>query len=133
VARLAYLDTSALVKLVAAEPETRALEHDVVEREGLLSSRLAATELRRAAARSKSRAAASQVDELLESVYLMDITPAILESAGELKPVELRTLDAIHLASALSVASGPIDFITYDERQAAAARRHGLSVIAPGR
>lgn len=129
---LAYLDTSALVKLIVHERETTALEHDVVHREGLLSSRLAATELGRAAARSGSRGAQDRVAELLEAIYLLDLTPAILESAATLKPFDLRTLDAIHLASALSVVGAPIDFVAYDQRLARAARQHGLSVVVPG-
>ena len=130
---LAYLDASALVKLVVAEPETNALERDVLQREALLSSRLAATELRRAASRSGSRAALGHVDEVLEAVYLIDVTAAILEAAGELKPADLRTLDAIHLATALSMSTPDVDFITYDDRLGRAAARQGLAVTSPGR
>ena len=131
-AGLAYVDASALVKLVQAEPETAALESDLANRDGLLCSRLAATELRRACARAKRPRLLQQVDEVLESVYLVEVTPAILEAAGRLKPVLLRTLDAVHLAT-LQTLDEPVDLITYDDRLADAAKAHGLSVVTPRR
>ncbi len=130
--RLAYLDTSALAKLVMTEPESGALERAVLEYSGLVSSWLTSTELRRAARRAYRRDVA-QVDEALGTVVLMEMTPALLDAAGELEPADLRTLDAIHLASALSMDDSSLEFITYDARLAAAARRHGLTVRSPGR
>jgi predicted nucleic acid-binding protein len=61
----------------------------------------------------------------------MDVTPAILAKAAELAPRELRTLDAIHLATALSASDPTLDFVTYDARLARAATAHGFSVHAP--
>lgn len=57
--------------------------------------------------------------------------PAILDAAAGLKPPDFRTLDAIHVASALSLGDDPHAFVTYDDRQAAAARKGGLRVEAP--
>jgi predicted nucleic acid-binding protein len=73
------------------------------------------------------------LDDLLRSVVFIEVSSAIAEQASQLEPAELRTLDAIHLASALSAADPSIDVITYDERLAEAARAHGLTVVQPGR
>jgi predicted nucleic acid-binding protein len=129
--RLAYIDTSALAKLTNHEPETSALEHDLAERDGLLCSRLAATELRRASARVNRVRLLQQVDDVLESVYLVEVTPAILEAAARLAPPLLRTLDAIHLATLASFGER-VDLITYDNRLGDAAARLGFRVVSPG-
>ena len=131
-ARYAYLDTSAIVKLIVAEPETAALERDVAYRRGLLSSRLSAAEVVRAARRQPNRRVLQQAEDVLDSLVLLDVTPAILKHAGTLAPAELRALDAVHLATALSLGLGDLDFVTYDLRLAGAARAHGLGVAEPG-
>ena len=127
----AYVDTSALVKLVVAEPETPALEANLAQRAGLLCSALGATELRRACRRALNRRQLSRVEEVLEARLLVDVTPAILDAAAELSPTTLRTLDAIHLATVLSLDEKAVDVITYDRKLADAATSHGLSVVAP--
>jgi hypothetical protein len=129
--RYAYLDASALAKLAVVESETGALENDVAHRAGLATSRLGAAELRRAAARAGHRPLVQQIEEILEAVILVEVTPTILERAGLLAPAELRTLDAIHLATALSLPLADLDFITYDRRLADAARAAGLRVSQP--
>ena len=131
-ARYAYLDSSAIVKLVVADPETPALEQDLARRAGLLSSRLGAAELRRAARRSGQRRVLQQIDDVFESLVFVEISIAILERAGAMGPDDLGTLDAIHLATAESLDVSPMDFITYDARLAKAAAEHGLSVCQPG-
>ncbi len=128
---LAYIDSSALVKLVVREHETAALENDLAHREALLCSRLGATELRRACARARHARLLQHLDEVLDSIYLVEVTPAILEAAGRLTPSALRTLDAIHLATVQSFDE-PVDLITYDDRLAAAAKAHRLPVVRPG-
>jgi uncharacterized protein len=127
----AYLDASAIVKLVVAEAHTADVERDAATRTALLSSRLSATEVMRAARRQPQRRVLQQVEDVLESFVLLDVTAAILKHAARLAPTELRTLDAIHLATALSLGLDNLDFLTYDTRLATAARTHGLSVIGP--
>jgi len=131
--RYAYLDASAIAKLVVAEPESDALQRDLAHRAGLLSSRLGATEVQRAAGRSKSPRVLQHVEDVLAAFVLLELTPAILERAGRLAPSELRTLDAVHLATAGTLTLPGLDFITYDGRLADAARATGLAVVQPGR
>jgi predicted nucleic acid-binding protein len=130
--RYAYLDASAIVKLVVAEPETAALEQDVINRPGLVSSRLGAVEVRRAARRSGQRRILQRAEDVFESIVFVEVTPTILDRAGALAPEDLRTLDAIHLATAEALNISPLDVISYDGRLAEAAKAHGLSVCQPG-
>jgi predicted nucleic acid-binding protein len=130
---IAYVDSSALLKLVVREPETPALESDLATRDGLVTSRLAIVECRRAARRVTNAPMLKRVDHVLEAVYLLDVTPAILEQAAALDPPALRSLDAIHLATALSIGDTALDVITYDGRLADATRAAGLPVVQPGR
>lgn len=129
----AYLDASALVKLAVHEHETPALEHAVLNRDALFTSVAGAVELRRALGRTGQLAAIQQAEAVLDAVFLADLTPAILDQAGRLQPSALRTLDAIHVATAASLALPDLAFITYDDRQASAARAVGLRVTQPGR
>lgn len=129
----AYLDASALVKLAASEAETSALERDALEREALFSSVVSTTELARAVRRAAQRKLVPQIEAVLEAVFLVEMTQAICQHAGRLEPSSLRSLDAIHVATALSLAVSDLTFITYDDRQAAAARACGLDVLQPGR
>lgn len=131
-AGIAYIDSSALLKLVVQEAETPFLEADLAERDGLVVSRLAAVECRRAAARASNKRLLSSLDHVLEAVYLVDITPAVLERAAEIRPALVRSRDAIHLATALSIDEERIELITYDDRMAKAARANGLPVVRPG-
>jgi uncharacterized protein len=129
----AYIDSSALLKLVVEEAETAALETDLAGRESLLASRLAVLECRRAVRRVRHRRMLQAVDALFEAVYLLDITTPILEAAAAMEPPMLRSLDAIHIATAVSIGDPDLEVITYDDRCAAAARANGLVVVAPGK
>ena len=129
----AYLDASAIVKLVVQEAETGALERDAATRDGLITSRLSAAEVMRAARRIPRRRLAQQVSDVLDSFVLVAITTPVLDASGTMSPGELRTLDAIHLATALSLEIPDLDFITYDDRLARAATAHELHVAQPGR
>jgi predicted nucleic acid-binding protein len=129
----AYLDASALVKLAVHEEETPALEHAVLDREALFTSEVGAIELQRALARTGHASALDQAEAVLEAIYLADLTQAVRSQAGRLAPFSLRTLDAIHVATAATLSLPGLDFITYDDRQAAAARARGLRVLQPGR
>jgi len=127
---VAYLDSSALVKLVAAEPESWVLG-DFVRNRQVVSSDIARVELPRSVRRlGLGDAAVSRTDEVLRRITLLKLERTVLTRAAELEPVELRSLDAIHLASALSVSELEA-FVTYDRRLAAAAENAGLGVMAP--
>lgn len=130
---LAYVDTSALLKLAFPGPETAAVEADFASREGLLSSRLCAIECARAFRRDAARRTPPSLEDLLGSVVFIEISTEIADRAGAMGPPGLRALEAIHLASALSAGDPTLDVITYDQRLADAARAHGLTVVQPGR
>lgn len=134
---LFYADASALVKLVRDEPESDALRAFLVDSD-IVSSELVLTEvpraIRRAAARDPRLALDVLIDragEALDGVALLPLERALLLAAGALAEPALRALDAIHVAAAVGLA--PIDgFVSYDERQAAAARLAGLRTVSPG-
>lgn len=133
---LFYTDASALVKLVRAEPETAAL-HAFLGGADLVSSELVLTEvpraIRRAAARDPDlplQALIERCGDLLNAVALLPLDRPLLAAAGAFSEPALRALDAIHVAAAIDLA--PIDaFISYDQRQSAAARLAGLRSFAP--
>jgi predicted nucleic acid-binding protein len=126
-----YLDASALVKLIVAEPESGALRRYLGERPRIISSRIAEVELRRAVARQDEIDAGDRVSSLIATVELLELNAEVARRAGELNPATLRSLDAIHLASALVVAPELDAVVAYDTRLAAAARAAGLAVVAP--
>lgn len=130
--RIAYIDSSALLKLAFPQAETAAIEADLANRDGLISSRLCAIECARAFHRDSARGALQSLDDLLEGVVLIEISPDIAARAGDVAPTGLRAPDAIHLATAISVGEPSLEVITYDERLAHAARAHGLTVVQPG-
>lgn len=126
---VAYVDASALVKLVLDEPDAIPMRHWYVEADRVLTSHIGAIEMRRAVARKSD--IGSRVDAILSSVDVVLVDVAIGRVAASLTPPALRTLDAIHLATALAL-TGELDaFVTYDDRLAAAARELGLPVVRP--
>lgn len=125
-----YLDSSAIVKLVAREAGTPELVQTVRADPEVVSSALAWTEVVRAVRRSGGRPA--RAEAVLERIALVPIDDGIIRSASRLLPTALRTLDAIHLATALSLEADLAALVTYDERLAGAARGAGLEVRAPG-
>lgn len=126
--RLAYLDASALVKLVIAEVESVALHRWYVEAERLVTSRIGVIETIRATSRMPFDPAHRA--KVMGDVEVVELQDPIARSAASVPPSTLRTLDAIHLASALAI--GELDaFVTYDDRLAAAARSAGLTVVRP--
>ena len=129
-----YLDSCALVKLVTPAPETQALERYLREHaaEHHVASALVRTEVRRALTRVSATARQrSTADKLLDAVITISITDDLLDAAGRLPDAGLRSLDAIHLATALHLGSGLSEFVTYDRRLLAAAERAGLATAAP--
>jgi len=125
-----YLDSSAIVKLIAREPETSALVKAVRADPEVVSSELAVTEVIRAVARAGGRA--SRARTVLEGIGLVPIDGAILRDAATLQPRSLRTLDAIHLATVRSLGQDLTALITYDHRLIEAATTIGLAVESPG-
>lgn len=126
-----YLDTSALAKLVVAESETPALRSWLAEQDRtLVSCDLARTELTRAVRRV---APERMVDAhaVLDGVTLLTVPASVFASAGRLDPVELRSLDAAHLAAALELGDDLEALVAYDERLQLAARLNGIDVVAP--
>lgn len=126
-----YLDTSALAKLVVAEPETDALRTWLSEgNKTLVSSDLTRTELIRAVRRvAPDRILTAHA--LLDGLILMTLPASTFAAAGRLDPDELRTLDAVHLAAALELGDDLEAFVAYDERLQNAARLNGVEVLAP--
>lgn len=128
--RRVYLDASAAVKLVVSEPESATLRRFVAGQVTHVSSRTLAVELIRAVARA-SPASLDQAGSLLAVMEFVELDETIAEWAAGLEPVGLRSLDAIHLASALALGDELDAFVTYDAHQADAARSLGLTVAAP--
>jgi predicted nucleic acid-binding protein len=126
-----YLDTSAFLKLVVAEPESPALlEWLLAQPAELVGSELVRVEALRAA-RRHSLGALAEARKRLGLLVVWGVTAAVCERAAELTPLVLRTLDAVHLATALELGSALQAMITYDARLAAACAHHGVPVVAP--
>ena len=128
-----YLDTSAAVKLVVTETETAALKDWLIESpRSIVASDLLRTELLRATRRGAPEMMI-QARAVLDSVTLLAVTTETFERAAELDPTLLRSLDAIHLASAIQLGDELEGLLTYDDRLVEAAQLHGITAIAPGR
>jgi predicted nucleic acid-binding protein len=130
VERATYLDSSAIVKLVVHEPESSALRRYLRRRRPLISSALARTEVPRALM-SLGSEVVQRGQEALARLELARVNDRILVAAGKLRPTDLRSLDAIHLATAQELGPDLARLVTYDEKMAAAARGLGLAVSAP--
>jgi predicted nucleic acid-binding protein len=124
-----YLDTSAFLKTVWHETESDALS-ELIGGRPTVSSTLLAVEARRSTIRVATELL-PRTDLLLGAVEKVALTDVILESAGLLPDPTLRTLGAIHLATALLIREDIEALLTYDDRLAAAARSHGIEVAAP--
>jgi predicted nucleic acid-binding protein len=129
--QVTYLDPSALVKLVVAEPETPALRSYLRRRVLRASCALARVEVVRAL-RPQGPSAVARSLRLLERVNLIALDDILLETAAGLDAVSLRSLDAIHLAAAQTLGEDLEGIVTYDARMAEAARELRMSVVAPG-
>lgn len=124
-----YLDTSAVVKLLIAENESLALRDYIGDREWV-SSALLRTELIRALARVDPSVVPRALD-LLERPGLLTIGTRVLDTAARLSPPSLRSLDAIHLASAQELRDELTAFVAYDDRLLAAASSLGMRTASP--
>lgn len=134
---LLYADASALVRVVRDEPESAALRA-YLDGADVLSCEIAVAEVPRAIRRAAAHDPGlpldillDRADELFEAIALLAADRTVLDAAGALGEPALRALDAIHIAAAIDAS--PLDaFVSYDERQAAAARLAGLRTVAPG-
>lgn len=130
--KTAYFDASAIVKLLVHEPESLALldylEHSVEA----TTSKVSLIDVIRVIGRHGPQPA-DDPEGVFEAFALLDVTRQICREAGALNPPRLRSIDALHLATALSIHDPRLDFITYDDRLARAAEANGLRVLQPGR
>ena len=127
-----YLDTSALIKLVVAEPESPSLRTylGTIPDDTLFTAALTRTELIRAV-RRVDVAATTRSRHLLGGLATVNLTTSLLDEAALLEPPLLRSLDAIHLAAAQRAGADLRAVITYDTRMADAAGLLAIPVIAP--
>ncbi len=127
-----YIDTSALVKLLFDEPESMALTDWLTLKTEIpkVSSDLSTVELLHTCQRIDGTLV-GDARRLLDGVDLIPIDHKIVEQAAILAPRELRSLDAIHLASAMSLIDDLNDFVAYDVRLCSAATEAGLPVVTP--
>ena len=125
-----YVDSSAIVKLVAIEPETPALSRFLEGRQPLVCSALASAEVRRAVLPLGDKFL-RQARDVLARFELVRVSDDVLEDAGRLEPASLRSLDAIHLATAALFGSTLGGVISYDQRMRNAALSYGWSVHTP--
>ena len=129
---LLYLDSSAIIKLIVKEPETDALFAFLREWSELISSAIVRVEVLRALRRARGGGGAyHRGQDVLARLALVRLNEEIADTAAGLDPLELRALDAIHLASALSVRENLAGIVTYDIRLARAARSIPIRVWAP--
>ncbi len=125
-----YLDSSALVKLAVEEPESAVLRRYLRRRRPLVSSALARTEVLRSLLLEGDEALA-RGRSVLDRVELIRVNDRILNAAATLLPVEVRSLDAIHLATARQLEADLGRVVTYDERMLNAASQLGIRTAAP--
>ena len=133
VTRVLYLDSSAIVKLILVEPQSAALRTLFASWPSRASSALARVEVPRAVQRAtcEDPEASEETRNVLSGFTLIAITDDLLDIAAHLGPLELRSLDAIHVASALSLGSVLGALVSYDDRLSTAARTAGMHVLSP--
>ena len=125
-----YLDSSAIVKLAIREPESSALRRYLRRRRPLVSSALARTEVLRALLPVGDEAVA-RGRSVLQRLDLVRVNDRVLNAAAVLLPPDLRSLDAIHLATAKQLDNELTTLITYDERMVTAAKQLGYRIVQP--
>jgi len=125
-----YLDSSALVKLAVEEPESGALRAHLRRRKILVSSALARTEVLRALLLEGEEGVA-RGRAVLGRIELIRVNDRLLTAAGLLQTPDVRSLDAIHLATAHALGSDLSQVISYDEWMVEAAKGLGLKTASP--
>jgi predicted nucleic acid-binding protein len=127
-----YFDTSALLKLILVEQESPDLRQHLIDHGvQIIASEVAAVELLRGA-RRHSLTLDAECMALLNRTVLLPLSRSVRERASGLKPVELRTIDAIHLATALEIESDLDSMVCYDRRLVDAAEAVGIETHSPG-
>ena len=128
-----YLDSAAIVKLAHAEPESPALRRWLDKRAetGWISSVLAEIELHSGRWPEYAPEAVSRLPAVLDQIDLIDLDQRIRILARTVQPVTVRSLDAVHLGTALQSRPGLTSFVTYDKRLLDAARAAGLPADSP--
>ena len=127
-----YLDTFALVKLVIEEAESEALERWLVlQEQPFTTSVIGRVELIRACRRIEPDSVAT-ANLLLADLPFVPLTSWVVETAENIGPPTLRSLDALHLASAFELGDALTGFIAYDKRLRDAAVLTNLPVMTPG-
>ncbi|MFQ5966710.1 MAG: type II toxin-antitoxin system VapC family toxin [Acidimicrobiia bacterium] len=128
--RVLYLDSSAIVKLVVREPDSKALRQYLRRRRPVVASALAHAEVTRAVLHLGTDAV-KRARDVLGHIDLIRISNRVLTSAGIFEPADLRTLDAIHLATASLLGDSLTRFVSYNDRLSQNARALGWTVHAP--
>jgi predicted nucleic acid-binding protein len=127
----AYLDTSAIAKLVVSERESEALRSFLDERDSyMVSSQISEIELVRAV-RRVDEALVDFSLRILNGIVLLPLTESMRLRARHLEPAAVRTLDALQLATALEIQTDLDCLVSYDRKLSVAAREAGLRVVAP--
>lgn len=128
-----YLDASAVVKLATVEAESVPLRLHLDRYAARVTSRLSRVEVSRALLRRvpPNDAATDAVSTVFDGLLIVELDESVVAVAGGLEPPSLRSLDAIHLASALAMRDELEALVTYDRRLADAARGAGLRVVSP--
>ena len=125
-----YLDSSAIVKLVVSEPETKALLYLLRAWPERVSSVVAGIEVERVARRIGG-GAIRRARTVLSRIGLVELDDEVVKTAAALEPHTLRTLDAIHLATALSLGRYLGAVCVYDQRLGSAATSKAIEVLSP--
>jgi len=131
VSSVVYLDSSAIVKLIFDEPETDALQRFLADRPSRFSSVVARAEVIRAARSVGDDLVVGRAHDVLDGLDFIELDSQTVRRAAGVEPRSVRTLEAIHLAAALSLEPDLAGIVVYDTRLAAAARAAGLTVWAP--
>jgi len=127
----AYLDATAIAKLVCRAPESAALMTFLEDAQEITTSAVSEVEVTRALAPSGFSPA--DTTATLQSFIVVAVDDGICQRAASLDPPELGALEAVHLATAMAVGTNGLRVVTYDSRLAESARRRGLAVAQPGR
>jgi len=132
-----YMDTSALTKLLIAEPETPELRNwltsQIDQGESAATSALGRVELMRTVARYGDISQADRARYLLDGLDILPLTEPMMTRAESIGPATLRSLDAIHLAAAAYFDQELTAFVTYDHRLMTGCRDIGIATASPGR